>query len=273
MTDLEPPIEVLFGVPDIDDLPGALADTYGGGLALPEAVVYANFISSIDGIVAIAGERASSSAISGRDPGDRFVMALLRAAADVVLIGAGTFRRHRGPWTASASYPDAEAAFDEYRRSEGRAPIPRLAIVTASGKVEEGRAAIDGALVLTTERGAASVPADVRARAEVAVLGGGDRLVGSDVVDALRARGFRRILTEGGPHLMKDLLVARAVEQLFLSVSPVLAGGGERAGDRSNLLPGVAFLPEQRLTGTLRSARRRGSFLFLRYELETDGAG
>jgi len=74
---------------------------YAGDLGFSEHCLYGNFVASLDGVVALGPEYPSSgSAISGREPADRFVMGLLRAFADAVLIGAGTLRAtptHR--WT------------------------------------------------------------------------------------------------------------------------------------------------------------------------------
>ena len=271
MADLEPPIELLFGPPGERDIPDRLAASYGSGLGLPEALVYANFVGSVDGIVAIGELGPSSSVISGRDPGDRFVMALLRAAADVVLVGAGTFREHGGPWTAAASFPDASEAFRELRRGEGRTPVPALAIVTASGEIEpKGRASLAGTIVLTTEKGAQVLAGT---GADPIVLGGDEGIDGAHIVEGLRERGYRRILTEGGPRLMAQLVEAGAVQELFLTVSPVLAGEGERPGERSTLIPGIELLPDDRRDAVLRSARRRGSYLFLRYGLPGGAPG
>jgi len=264
------PLESLFGAAP-DDLPAPLAHLYGGGLDLPRSVVFANFVSSIDGIAALHERPASSSLISGRDEGDRFVMGLLRAAADVVLIGAGTLRDHHGPWTAAAAFPDCADAFEAFRALETRTPAPRLAVVSASGDLDEARPALEGALVLTTARGKAAIPERVSAIAEVEVLGDGGGLGGGDVILSLREHGFERILTEGGPRLMAELFRAGVVDELFLSVSPVLAGGGELGAEHATIAPEVAFLPDEPVPGVLRSARRRGSFLFLRYGLG-DGA-
>ncbi|MEH0580458.1 hypothetical protein QBA54_39845 [Streptomyces sp. B21-108] len=64
-------------------LPRALAALYGGDLGFPEPCLYANFVASLDGVVALGPEYPSSgSTISGREPADRFVMGLLRACAD-----------------------------------------------------------------------------------------------------------------------------------------------------------------------------------------------
>ncbi len=265
MPDLDPPIEPLFGAVGDQDLPDRLAESYGSGLGLPEDVVFANFVSSIDGVVAIGGLGPSSSVISGRDPGDRFVMALLRAAADVVLVGAGTFRDHGGPWTAAASFPDAEDAFAELRRREGRSPEPPLAVVTASGAVEPKEdGSLEGAIVLTTEKGAGALEGT---GADVITLDDEDgQLEGARIVERLHERGFRRILTEGGPRLMAQLVEDRVVDELFLTVSPVFAGEGDR-GERPSLTPGVELLPHDRRDAVLHSVRRRGSYLFVRYRL------
>ena len=156
MTGLDPPLQTLFGRAP-DDLPEALSTSYGGGLGLARSALYANFVATIDGIAAIADVPASSKIIGGQDEGDRFVMALLRASADAVLTGAGTFRQHRGPWTAPAIVPGSADAFAELRRREGRSESPVLAIVTASGEVEPKPG--QETIVLTTEKGAPSVPA------------------------------------------------------------------------------------------------------------------
>lgn len=263
MSDLDPPIEVLFGASEAEDLPDRLAASYGSGLGLPENIVYANFVSSIDGIVAIGDLGPSSSVISGHDTGDRFVVALLRAAADVVLIGARTFREHGGPWTAAAAFPEGAPGFAEFRRLEDRTPDPTLAVVTASGRIEP-KMSRDGTIVMTSHGGADALRGTW---ADVVDVGDDGELDGTRIVGALRERGFRRILTEGGPRLMAQLVEAHAVQELFLTVSPVVAGEGNRPGDRSTLAPGIGLLPDERRSAVLRGAGRRGSYLFLRYGL------
>ena len=271
MAELEPPLQTLLGVAP-DDLPAALFEQYGGGLGLPDSSVYANFVTSVDGIVAIGDIPASSTVIGGRDEGDRFVMGLLRAAADVVLIGAETFREHRGPWAARATSPASADAFAELRRNEGRAADPVLAVVTASGGIEpkEGKAGQD-TLALTTRSGAKALGRSDAGVSDVVVVGDGESLDGAGILRVLRERGFERILTEGGPRLMGQLLDARVVDELFLSVSPVCAGGGDAPGERSPFTPGIELLPDRRVPGSLRSVKHRNDYLFLRYGLGDDG--
>ena len=248
-------------------LPPVLAELYGGELAIDRPLLYANFVSSLDGIAAVDPEASGQGGlISGGLAADRFLMGLLRALADVVVIGAGTLRaepRHR--WTAARVYPPAAEGFAELRRRLGLPPEPPLAVLSGSGRVDPNLPGLAGGSILTTPAGAArlgAAPAGVR----VQVLGDGPLLPVPAAIGALRAAGNRAILTEGGPHLFGELLAARLVDQLFLTVSPVLAGrvaGGGQVG----LVEGAALLPGADRRGRLLSARRSGSHLFLRYAL------
>jgi riboflavin biosynthesis pyrimidine reductase len=244
------------------DLPEALEASYGR-FGLPEQVVYANFVASVDGIVAVPERRRSSALISGGDLGDRFVVALLRACADAVVIGAGTFRAHGGPWTAENAYPDAAKHFAELRRCAGMAPAPTLVVVSGSGRVEGPQSKLRGAIVATTAGAAQNMREPTSRTAEIWPVGETDMLNPGDVVAALSERGYRRILTEGGPTLMGQLLRAGAVDELFLTISPVMAGGGENP--RPTLATGVDLLASGSARAHLLSGRRHGSYLFLRY--------
>jgi riboflavin biosynthesis pyrimidine reductase len=81
----------------------------------------------------------------------------------------------------------------------------------------------------------------------------------------LRARGNSVILTEAGPSMFGSLVASRLVDELFLTVSPVLAGRGATA--RLGLVEGLELVPQTRVAGRLRSVRTNGSHLFLRYKL------
>src|SRR4051794_30298480 len=104
------PLELLFEHDHLPqfDLPEELAANYGGALGLPCPCLFANFVASMDGVVALPGDTESGQLISGKNSADRFVMGLLRACADAVLIGAGTFRASAGHlWHADRIYPAA----------------------------------------------------------------------------------------------------------------------------------------------------------------------
>ncbi len=113
MTELEP-LALLFERDDCQGLglPDELQRLYGGDLSLPEESLFANFVSTIDGVVAIPALERSNALIAGGDPADRFVMGLLRAAADAVLLGGGTLNASpKGRWRADSVFPDAAEAF------------------------------------------------------------------------------------------------------------------------------------------------------------------
>jgi len=115
-----PSLEPLLETPDLPDfdLPLALAEAYGGSLGFSEPRLYANFVASLDGVVAIPGEIQSNRMISAHSEADRFVMGLLRACADAVLVGAGTMLSSpRTLWTAEHAYPAAAPLYGELRRS------------------------------------------------------------------------------------------------------------------------------------------------------------
>ena len=75
------------------------------------------------------------------------------------------------------------------------------------------------------------------------------------------------ILSEAGPTVFGSLLAAGLVDELFLTVSPLLAG---RSGNdvRLGLVEGIDLLPTIRVAGRLRGVRRQGAHLFLRYSFE-----
>jgi riboflavin biosynthesis pyrimidine reductase len=183
-------------------LPWGLASGYGGDLGFVAPCVYGNFVASLDGVVALGPEyRSSGSAISQREPADRFVMALLRAMADAVLIGAGTLRAtpaHR--WIPGHVWPEGAAELGELRRRLGRSAEPELMVVSARGDVPLGHPAIQsGAVVATTTAGARRLDRRLPSSCTVLALGDGPALKMADVIAALSARGHVLVLTEGVP--------------------------------------------------------------------------
>src|SRR5436190_12846903 len=130
-------------------MPAELVNRYGGPLENPTVpgrpTLLANFVSTLDGIVALGpGEERGGGVISGRFEPDRSVMALLRAVADVLLMGAGTVAGTSSTdWTAEHLQPDDAAALARWRRDLGLAPHPTTVIVTGSGDVRLGRRGVD----------------------------------------------------------------------------------------------------------------------------------
>jgi riboflavin biosynthesis pyrimidine reductase len=124
----------------------------------------------------------------------------------------------------------------------------------------------DGAFVLTTERGATRLIGRLPAGSQLVTLPGTDAVDLQGAVEYLRSRGHERILSEGGPTLFGSLAAEGLVDELFLTVSPLLAGQTPTA-DRLGLIAQTELLPARRLAGGLLSARRHHDHLFLRYSL------
>jgi riboflavin biosynthesis pyrimidine reductase len=87
-----------------------------------------------------------------------------------------------------------------------------------------------------------------------------------DAVAALRAAGHRRVLSEGGPRVLGQLLGAGLVDELFLTLSPVLAGRSPEL-KRLGLLEGLSYPAHALQRAELRSVRRHAGHLLLRYGL------
>jgi riboflavin biosynthesis pyrimidine reductase len=264
------PLDVLFEGerPPAADLPSELARLYGGGIGFEEPCLYSNFVSTIDGIVALPSVPQSNVLIADSSEGDRFVMGLLRAFADVVLVGAGTLAASpQGTWLAEKVYPPAREAFAELRRCHGRRERPEVAILTGHGSIDPAHPVLaSGALVLTSEPGAATLEGKLPEAATTLVLGEATAIDLRLVVQALLERGQRTILCEAGPHTHGRLLEQRLVDELFLTISPLLAG------DRGHLsrygLAEAADLLPPGLRAHLVSVHRHEDHVFLRYDLE-----
>ena len=247
-------------------LPADLHHVYGR-LGFSTPVTYSNFVASMDGVVSLGSLPSAGSVVSGKYPADRFLMGLLRACADAVVIGAGTLRATPGHrWTPAHVYPELATEFIALRSALGRAPEPRLVVVTATGKIDASHPALaEGTVVLTTSKGRKVIGSRLPASCEIVDLGRREQLDLTVALETLRNRGLNILLTEGGPRLMGNLIKDGLLDEAFLTVSPVVAGrdGEERWG----MVEGVELLPDRGTWGHLLSARRHGDFIFLRYSL------
>jgi riboflavin-specific deaminase-like protein len=217
-------VQSLWPTPPEGGVAGVVTDAdleriyaYPGNLTAPWVQV--NFISSADGAVTVGGKSAGLS-----HPADHRVYQLGRDLSDVVLVGAGTVR--------AEGYSGAKANAEQAgrRARHGLAPLPPIAVVTGSADLDpESALFTDTAvppIVITTE----AAPAERRAKlvdAGAELLIAGDRKV--DLPRALAdlsARGLRRVNCEGGPALFAELIAEDLVDQLCLTVAPLLAGAG-----------------------------------------------
>jgi riboflavin biosynthesis pyrimidine reductase len=257
------PINRLFerdGLPRFG-LPASLAESYGGDFGLARPLLYANFVSSVDGVVALPGVGESGGVVSGNSEPDRFVMGLLRAVADAVLIGAGTFRAGGGGlWHPEAAFPEARDQFAHLRKQLSLRPNPLLVVVTASGHIDPTQPALHDCLIITTSQGKARLHGKLPSGARIAVLDA-QHFESCSLLDLLHTHGLQVMLTEGGPSLAGQLLAAGLLDELFLTTSPRLFG--RRPGDERKSLVESVDLGGRAMN--LLSVRRHESHLFLRY--------
>jgi len=139
-------------------------------------------------------------------------------------------------------------------------------VVTARGGVPAGHPALrGGALILTTAAGARRLHGQLPPACTIVDLGDGPELPSAEVLAAARARGGSMVLTEGGPRLLGQLAVGGLLDELFLTISLVLAGRGDTG--RPGLVAGLELLPGRNEPAELLTVRRHGSYLFLRYAM------
>jgi riboflavin biosynthesis pyrimidine reductase len=256
-------------------LPAEIEARYGSSLSIPlhggRPTVIANFVSTLDGVASYhTPESPGGGEVSGFFEPDRFVMGTLRALADVVLIGAGTLRAAPAErWTADFIHPDGAAPFAALRATLGLRRHPLTAVVTASGSIDLSHPGLaDPAVhvvIVTTQLGAEALERQ-GIPAHVDVRGTGDAVSPDDVLRALRCHGAELVLCEGGPHLLGQLVGARVVDEIFLTLAPQLAGRSAET-PRLSLIEETAFDVASAPWARLVDLRRAGDHLFTRYRL------
>lgn len=237
------------------------ADLYRG-LAFPAGqerpFVAVNMVASVDGRAVVSGRARVLSS-----PLDRLLMRRIRAAADCVLVGAATLRAE-GYDAGVGSEESAE------RQARGMSPQPLAAVVSSTGELPRRRGffrvAEQRAIVLTTAGAAEARREAFGSLAEIAevatVPSRDERLSVGEILDALHGRyAVRRLLVEGGPRTVGELFAAGLVDELFLTISPLVVGGEASAIAESQL----PHSPPARLA--LASAATDAGFAFLRYRV------
>ncbi len=224
------------------------------GLTLDEgrerAWLAIDMVASFDGAATVRGqtERLGGEA-------DKVIFGRLRAAADAILIGAGTVRAEEyGPGGGSA-----ERRQDRVNR--GLAPRPQMVIVSRSLDLSpEHRVFSDPEhppLIVTHGRAPADRAEQLEAVAEVVRVG--DAAVDLPGLLAwLPSRGLGRVLCEGGPELNGSLLEADLIDEVFLTVTP-----SAFAGTASRIVQGLVELPDRGFA--LQSVHEHDHELLLRY--------
>ena len=178
----------------------------------------ANMVSSADGAAQLGGVTSGLSSEA-----DRHLFALLRTLADVIVVGAATVRAERyAPVRRHELWPDLRP---------GRTPTPPIAVITARLDLDPSSRLIAAAppsartIVITTAQAPADRRAALEGLAEV-IVAGQETVDLKAAVAALAERGHRRMLAEGGPHLLAQIAVAGLLDELCLTIGPLLAGPG-----------------------------------------------
>jgi len=221
-----------------------------GGVPRPGSWVRFNFVSSLDGAATLEGRSGGlGNAV------DQHVFQLLRRLGDVILVGAGTVRAEG----YGGGLLGAEAR--KWRASRGKPEHPAVAIVSGSLDLDLNSAFFSEApvrpLVFT------SAAADPARRTELAAVAdvveaGRERVEAAGIMHALAERGLQQVHCEGGPTLLGTFEAAGLVDELCLTVSPLLVGGSGTRIARSG-----GGYPPQRLR--LVQALESDSMLLLRY--------
>lgn len=262
-------------------LPEELRILYGGDLYFPahedRPYVIGNFVSTIDGVVSfeISGESGGGD-ISGFNEADRFIMGLLRASVDAVIVGSGTLREVAPAhlWLAAHVYPEARERYARYREGALNKLVPPLnVIVSGSGAVDLQRTVFHTnavkTLILTSPKGAvllakngaAATSAEVRA-----IEGEEGKIAPASILKLLHDEfGVKILLHEGGPALFGDFLAHGCVDELFLTVAPQFAGRDSRR-QRPGIVAGAEFVPQTAPWLKLLSVKQSASHLYLRYD-------
>ncbi|PHV66579.1 pyrimidine reductase family protein [Williamsia muralis] len=214
----------------------------------PPDGVRVNMVNTLDNEAAFDGRVAAIS-----DPTDHQLLLDLRAFADVLLVGAGTVR--------AESYGRVILTHRQMqlRRAKlGLTDAPPVAVVTTKGRLpSESRlfGVEPPPLIITTS---VAARASNRGADQETIVAGHDRVDLPQAIDALRARGFRRILCEGGPSLLQALAEHDLIDEMCVTVSPMIAGGQGGSPRSRTTLGGPRRM---KLTHVL----SHNDFLYLRY--------
>ena len=217
-----------------------------------------NFVASLDGAATYEGRSGTLG-----DEVDQRVFLLLRRLADVLVVGAGTIRAegYGGELLSAES--------QAWRTARGLSPHPPVAVVSASLNLDPDSEFFTAAPVRPIVLTSAASPATRRRALEPVadvVDAGTARVEPALMVQALAARGYRQLHSEGGPTLFGSFQAAGLVDELCLTLSPLLAGGiGKRISDH---VPGQSL---QRLE--LRQVLESDSMLLLRYTAADSAPG
>jgi riboflavin biosynthesis pyrimidine reductase len=248
--------------------------------------IYANFVQSLDGITTLLGKYASGGEIS-QSADDRWLMDLLRAHADGILMGMNTLReeqRARGPDSRGIVFRVADPTLRELRNKLGKGRERNIFVTSAADLDLSRHKVFDGdvvdAAILTSPSGAERLLAQ-GTHSHVAIIAAGDdeHFDLERAISKLREElGVQHLLCEGGPTLYGSLARLDLVDEKFMTISPVEVGQvvppeQERLAVeqtipvllRPTVFGGVGFTREHITHWEWMSCRKAGDHQFNRY--------
>jgi riboflavin biosynthesis pyrimidine reductase len=260
-------------VSKVHSLPEAIRQIYGGDWQPREIAdrpyIYSNFVVSRDGRISFNEPgHPGGGDVSGFNPHDRWLMALLRARADAVIVGDNTLRLEpHHLWTAEYIFPEDAQPFTTLRQHEGRRPYPYQIFLSLTGELDPAATVFQQPeleVIIATTHQAKTQAEQLEVPAQLTV-----RALGDAQVDLHRlARvlhhdfGIHNLLCEGGPRVYGAFIAAGLIDDEFLTLSPTVIGQAEHK--RPGLVEGVAFTPDAYPKSVPVSLRRAGAHLFLR---------
>jgi riboflavin biosynthesis pyrimidine reductase len=252
-------------------LPSSIRTLYRGDWRLPaiperRPAIWTNFVVSHDGRIAFNQPGWNGgNAISRNHRHDHWLMEVIRARADAILVGTATLRvarRHRWAPGELFDWP----AFTQLRTAEERPPLPALVILSASGDVPAAAALTSprDLFLITTAQGAEH--ARSRHPHLTCLVGTDGQLDLIAAMTTLRQQyGIRTLLSEGGGRTYGSLLAHQLIDEVFLTISPIIVGNpAPPTPPRPGLVEGVAFAPQDPPRLRLISLRRVDDVLFQR---------
>ena len=285
-----PTFEVLFDhaepSPFTDD---ALAPYGNFGFPAPpphRPWIYSNFVQSLDGIVSLLGKHATGGDIA-QSSADRWLMDVLRAYADAVLMGMTTLRierRNRGPESRGTVFQVVEPELLRLRDKLGKGRQRNIFVTHAANldlsqwKVFDGDV-VDAAVVASPAGAERLIVQKVQPHVAIIAAGDGELLDLPAAIRQLREQlAIKYLLCEGGPTLYGALARADLIDEKFITVSPVETGQivpreQERLPEEQDITPllrptvfgGPGFTKETMTHWTWLSCRKSGDHEFNRY--------
>lgn len=272
--------EVLFDHGEEPELRDPVMDVYGK-LGFPVPVegrpwVYANFVQTIDGIVSLLGDEAGGADIA-ESAEDRWLMDLLRAHADGILLGMGTLREEQRmgrPRARGPVFRIVDAELQQLRAKFGRGRERNVLLTARADFQMSDYAVFDGELVdvtvITTREGAKNLETQRKHSSCVDIIAvDGDAGNGVDLQQAVAALaeryGIRYLLCEGGPSLYSGMLTAGLIDEQFVTVSPIEVGRLSAQGPRPSMLPQVGLSKSDAARWQWLSCRKVGDYQFHRF--------